>query len=272
MIDFHTHSSASDGALNPKELLERAAREGVTRFALTDHDTINGYLTVKDRVPEGLRLVSGVELSCQWARIGIHVVGLGFDPDAPSLRQHLQLLDAARLVRATRIGERLESAGMTGALRGAQSVASGAQIGRPHFARWMVMAGHVDSEEAAFKRFLGRGKPGDISVLWPSLEATTAAIKQAGGLSVLAHPLEYKMTATKLRALTVAFAEAGGDAMELINGRPRPGDIAALWRLIEDRQLAVSVGSDFHRDTPYGAGLGVVPSDIPAGRGVWERL
>ena len=172
MIDFHTHSSASDGALNPKELLERAAREGVTRFALTDHDTINGYLTVKDRVPEGLRLVSGVELSCQWARIGIHVVGLGFDPDAPSLRQHLQLLDAARLVRAARIGDRLESAGMTGALRGAQSVASGAQIGRPHFARWMVMAGHVDSEEAAFKRFLGRGKPGDISVLWPSLEAT----------------------------------------------------------------------------------------------------
>ena len=82
------------------------------------------------------------------------------------------------------------------------------------------MAGHVDSEEAAFKRF-GRGKPGDISVLWPSLEATIAAIGQAGGLSVLAHPLEYKMTATKLRALTAAFADAGGDAMELINGRPR---------------------------------------------------
>ena len=80
------------------------------------------------------------------------------------------------------------------------------------------------------------------------------------------------MTATKLRALTAAFAEAGGDAMELINGRPRPGDIAALWRLIEDRQLAVSVGSDFHRDTPYGAGLGIDTSDIPAGRGVWERL
>ena len=59
MIDFHTHSSASDGALNPTELLERAAREGVTRFALTDHDTINGYLSVKDRMPEGLCLVSG---------------------------------------------------------------------------------------------------------------------------------------------------------------------------------------------------------------------
>ena len=57
MIDFHTHSSASDGALNPTELLERAAREGVTRFALTDHDTINGYLSVEDRVPEGLCLV-----------------------------------------------------------------------------------------------------------------------------------------------------------------------------------------------------------------------
>ena len=62
------------------------------------------------------------------------------------------------------------------------------------------------------------------------------------------------------------------DALELINGRPKPGDTAALWRLVEDWQLAVSAGSDFHRDTGYGPGLGIDTSDIPAGRGVWERL
>lgn len=272
MIDFHTHSSASDGAISPEKLLARAAREGVQRFALTDHDTINGYLAVKDRVPPGLRLVSGVELSCQWSRVGIHIVGLGFDPDAPKLLQHLKELDAARLGRAERIAERLATAGMPGALAGAQSVALGAQIGRPHFARWMVMAGHVDSEAASFKRYLGRGKPGDISVLWPSVEVTVRAIKEAGGLSVLAHPLDYKMSAIKLRALMADFAEAGGDALELINGRPKPSDTAILWRLADELQLGLSVGSDFHKDTPYGASLGVDISEIPAGRGIWERL
>ena len=79
VIGFHTHSSASDGTISPGDLIARAAREGVQHFALTDHDTINGYLAVKDRVLPGLKLVSGVELSCQWARMGVHIVGLGFD-------------------------------------------------------------------------------------------------------------------------------------------------------------------------------------------------
>ena len=272
MIDFHTHSSASDGAISPEELLARAQREGVQRLALTDHDTINGYLAVKDSVPPGLLLVSGVELSCKWARMGIHIVGLGFDPGDSKLLNHLKGLDAARSDRAERIANRLAKAGMPGALAGAQSVARGAQIGRPHFARWMVKAGHIDSEASAFKRYLGRGTPGDISVLWPSLEATVLAIKEAGGLSVLAHPLAYKMTVTKLHALVTAFAEAGGDALELINGRPKPGDTATLCRLANERQLRLSVGSDFHRDTQHGASLGVDIAEIPAGRGVWERL
>ena len=272
VIDFHTHSSASDGAISPEDLIARVAREGIQHFALTDHDTINGYLAVRDQVPPGLTLVSGVELSCQWARMGIHIVGLGFDPEAENIVRHLGKLDAARLDRAERIAERLAKSGMPGALAGAQSVARGAQIGRPHFARWMVLAGYVDSEEMAFKRFLGRGKPGDISVLWPSLEVPVRAIKDAGGVAVLAHPLDYKMTATKLRALVAAFAEAGGDAVELINGKPKPGDIAILWRLADAHHLDVSVGSDFHRDTPYGAALGVNTAEIPPGRGVWERL
>ena len=272
MIDFHTHSSASDGAISPEDLIARVAREGIQHFALTDHDTINGYLAVRDQVPPGLTLVSGVELSCQWARMGIHIVALGFDPEAENFVRHLGELDAARLDRAEQIAERLAKSGMPGALAGAQSVARGAQIGRPHFARWMVLAGYVDSEEMAFKRFLGRGKPGDISMLWPSLEVTVRAIKDAGGVAVLAHPLNYKMTATKLRALVAAFAEAGGDAVELINGKPKPGDIAILWRLADAHHLGVSVGSDFHRDTPYGAALGVNTAEIPPGRGVWERL
>jgi len=272
VIDFHTHSAASDGALRARDLVARAADEGVTRFALTDHDTIAGYLSITQYVPHGLELVSGVELSCQWGRVGIHVIGLGFDESNADLLEHLAQLDAARVDRSARIAHRLEKAGMPGALEGALEIAAGAQIGRPHFARWMVASGYVDTEQDAFKRFLGRGKPGDISVLWPALHCSVEAIIQAGGVAVLAHPLEYKMTATRLRALRDAFCEAGGQAIEVINGRANPGDADQLWRLADERDLMVSVGSDFHRDTPYGAGLGVDVTAFPEGRGVWEVL
>lgn len=272
LIDFHTHSAASDGALSPRELVDRAVREGVKRLSLTDHDTIAGYLSIATAVPDHLELVSGVELSCQWGRVGIHVVGLGFDPRAPALTAHLERLNQARADRAEKIAHKLERADMPGALAGAMAVAEGGQIGRPHFARWMVLAGHVESEAVAFKRFLGRGKPGDISMLWPTLEETVVTLCGAGGIAVLAHPLDYKMTATRLRALTRAFADAGGEAIEVINGRPRPGDTDTLWRLVKEHDLCVSVGSDFHRDTTYGAGLGIDIAHIPAGCGVWERL
>jgi len=272
VIDFHTHSAASDGALSARDLIDRAAREGVRRMAITDHDTIAGYLSVCQSVPSGLELISGVELSCQWGRVGIHVVALGFDPAASVMTRHLESLDKARRDRAEKIAHKLDRSGMPGALAGAMAVAEGAQIGRPHFARWMVLAGHVESEEIAFKRFLGRGKPGDISMLWPTLGDTVETITAAGGLAILAHPLDYKMTATRLRALTDAFCDAGGVALEVINGRPRPGDTDTLWRLVRERDLQVSVGSDFHRDSPYGAGLGVEIAQIPEGMGVWERL
>ena len=99
VIDFHTHSAASDGALGARDLVDRAAREGVRRMAITDHDTISGYLSVCQSVPSGLELISGVELSCQWGRVGIHVVALGFDPAASVMTRHLESLDKAIWLR-----------------------------------------------------------------------------------------------------------------------------------------------------------------------------
>ena len=272
MIDFHTHSNASDGALAPFELVNRAAAAGVKAVALTDHDTIAGLESVAQSVPFGVRLVSGVELSCQWGKVGIHIVGLGFDPTSGVLLEHLTGLHVARLRRAEMIGQRLAQKGMPGALEGAMAVAAGAQIGRPHFARWMVMNDHVKAEADAFKRFLGKGKVGDISTIWPDLAQTVAAITGAGGLAVLAHPLKYGLTATRLNALCAAFVAAGGSALEVINGRPGPGETERLVSLAACHKLLLSVGSDFHREGEYGAGLGVDTARFPPGSGVWERL
>jgi predicted metal-dependent phosphoesterase TrpH len=272
LIDLHTHSNASDGTLTPYELVDRAAAAGIQIMALTDHDTIAGFVSVKDSVPSVLRLVSGVELSCQWGRVGIHVVGLGFDPDSQVLLKHIEGLNAARLQRAEMISQRLAQKGMKEALAGALLVAAGAQIGRPHFAQWMVAQGYVQSEAEAFKRFLGKGKVGDITAVWPDLLQTVETICAAGGYAVLAHPLHYRLTATRLHALCAAFAEAGGSAIEVINGRPVPGEEGRLVKLAAAHDLLFSVGSDFHRDTEYGAGLGVDTARFQSGSGLWERL
>jgi predicted metal-dependent phosphoesterase TrpH len=89
---------------------------------------------------------------------------------------------------------------------------------------------------------------------------------------VLAHPLKYRLTATRLNALCAAFVAAGGSAIEVINGRPATGDIKRLVGMAVERDLLISVGSDFHRDVEYGAGLGIDTERFLPGLGVWERL
>ena len=143
IIDFHTHSHASDGALAPAELLAQAASAGVRSFAITDHDTVAGYRMLEagpPALPDGFRLIAGTELSCVWSGVTVHVVGLGVRLDDPGLRAGLERLDAARRERAGIIARRLEERGMPGALAGARAVARVSQIGRPHFATWMVVS------------------------------------------------------------------------------------------------------------------------------------
>ncbi|HAN68368.1 MAG TPA: PHP domain-containing protein, partial [Halieaceae bacterium] len=103
-------------------------------------------------------------------------------------------LAAARSERAQVIAERLAKLGFPGALEGALAEAGESQLGRPHFAAWMVACGHVNSAARAFDRYLGQGKPGDVKAFWPELAEVTAWIVAAGGVAVLAHPLKYKLT------------------------------------------------------------------------------
>jgi predicted metal-dependent phosphoesterase TrpH len=271
LVDFHTHTSASDGALAPAALIERARAAGVAEFAITDHDTLAGYRAAA-ALADGLVLHPGVELSCQWSGATIHVVGLGFRIDDPTLAAGLAALDSARQQRAQTIAERLASRGFPGALAGARAIAGESQLGRPHFARWLVEAGHLPDEATAFKRYLGRNKTGDVKAFWPGLAEVTGWITAAGGIAVLAHPLHYKFTRMKLRRLVTDFAGAGGSAIEVVSGRQAPGQATALSQLARDFGLAVSVGSDFHADTPHGPRLGVASAPFADRPNVWTRL
>jgi predicted metal-dependent phosphoesterase TrpH len=275
LIDFHTHTSASDGALAPSELVDRALARHIDLLAITDHDTLAGSLAAAEYHRgrrRSMRLVSGVELSCRWSGTTVHVVGLGVDPGAPALTSGLAMLDGARLERGRTIDRRLAQRGFHGALAGALRQAGDSQLGRPHFAAWLVEEGHVTDRNQAFDRYLGQGKIGDVKAFWPELEEVARWITAADGVAVLAHPLKYRFTRMKLRRLVRDFTAAGGRALEVICGRQTPDQVRSLCALAREYELEISLGSDFHRDAPYGPQLGVELPRVDGLRGVWERF
>ena len=278
LIDFHTHTAASDGDLSPRELVELARARELAMLAITDHDTVAGYVEMSTgpgreytQNPAGPRLIPGVEFSCRWSGTTIHILGLGMDCGHSAMREALEWLNSARTERGRKIAERLEALGFNGALDGALAEAGASQLGRPHFSAWMVANGHVSDHNQAFDRYLGQGKTGDVKAFWPELAQVVEWIVAAGGVAVIAHPLKYKFTRMKLRRLVLDFMAAGGQAIEIMSGYQSADQTGQLRRLASEFALEVSVGSDFHREGPYNPLPGVEIPALDGLRGVWER-
>jgi predicted metal-dependent phosphoesterase TrpH len=274
LVDLHTHTSASDGILDPCELVARALLSKVTFLAITDHDTVAGYeaaAAYHRPHPGGMQLIPGIELSCQWSGTTIHILGLGIDCEHPAMREAVSTMDMARRERGAVIASRLASRGFPGALQGALAQAGDSQLGRPHFAAWMVQEGYVKDHEQAFDQYLGQGKTGDVKAFWPELAEVTRLIVACGGAAVIAHPLKYRFTGMKLRRLVVDFAAAGGTGIEVLSGNQTPDQVAQLKRLATDFNLEISVGSDYHRDAHYRSPLGVESAPFDGMRCVWDR-
>lgn len=253
--DLHCHTTASDGHLEPQALVEAAAAASVTVLAITDHDTTAAYDGIV-AVPEGLELINGIELSCRWRNVGVHVVGLNFDRHHPVMQQAVAAQMQRREERAERIAEVLSRKGFAGSLAGARALAGREAVGRPHFARYLESIGAVRSVDEAFQKYLGNGKPGDIKQMWPELEEVVGWIVAAGGVAVLAHPAKYELTRTRLRALLDDFIAAGGRAMEVSSGQQPDTLTRDLALLCNERGLWASVGSDFHQPGQSWAMLG----------------
>lgn len=233
--------------------MSRAKTQNVDVLALTDHDTVDGLQeAIIAAKSVNLRLVSGIEFSCQWQGRGIHIVGLNIDHNNGQLSALIEKQRLARGGRAALIAEKLQRAGIAGSLEGAQQIAGGGSLGRPHFARYLVQAGYVKNVNQAFKKYLGAGKPGDIKQHWPELDEVVRCIVQAQGTAVIAHPAKYAMTRTKLCAMVEAFKSAGGEAIELVCGKQSPEITSNIVIIAQQYKLLGSCGSDFHiPDQPW---------------------
>lgn len=273
IFDLHCHTHFSDGLLSPEALVARAKERGVAVLAITDHDTIAAVgIAQKAALDAGITLISGIEFSSQWGKGGVHIVGLGVDVNSPALIAAVDFQEQARNARALAIADRLSKAGFPGALLGAQEIAGDATLGRPHFAQYLVAVGAVKNINAAFKKYLGTGKPADVKYQWPLMDQVIGWIHAAGGVAVLAHPAKYELTRTKMCAMVDSFVAAGGNALEVISGLQPTALTEDLLRIANARSLHASCGSDFHfPDQTWQelGGFGKLPAHA---KPVWELL
>jgi len=272
IFDLHSHSTASDGVLSPRELVERAAEQGVHTLALTDHDSVRGVAEARATAAGlGLALVAGVEVSVTWMKRTVHVVGLHVDCASPMLLEGLASNRAGRQQRAERIAAALAEAGIAGAYAGARQYADADEsISRTHFARFLVEQGRVKDMKTVFKKFLTPGKPGYVNHQWAQLQAAVSWIRAAGGQAVLAHPGRYDLGRDRLLELIGEFKAVGGGGIEVVTGSHSADHIPLFGRYSVEFGLFASAGSDFHAPGEGGRELGRL-KPLPEGcRPIWE--
>ncbi|RMQ49567.1 Phosphotransferase domain-containing protein [Pseudomonas cichorii] len=276
-VDLHCHSTASDGSLAPAAVVARAYENGVRVLSLTDHDTVEGLEEARAAAHSlGMQLVNGVELSCTWGGATIHILGYGFDVKAQALVDAIHRLHEGRWLRAEEISRKLAIKGMPGALEGARAIQkelgdSGNAPARPHFADFLVRAGFVKDRAEAFRKWLGAGKLGDVKQHWPTLEETVATLRASGAWISLAHPSHYDFTRSKRRKLVADFIQAGGHAIEVVNGMQPADQVGTLAILAREFGLLVTAGSDFHGPGAWSE-IGIyrpLPEDLPP---LWSRF
>ncbi len=272
--DLHCHSVVSDGTLTPELLAARAAKNGVELWALTDHDEIGGQHRARAAArANGMKYVTGTEISVTFIGTTVHIVGLGFDPDDARLIAGLEKTRGGRRERALEIADGLARVGIKGAFEGAlKFVGNPDLISRTHFGRYLVEAGVCKDTNEVFRKYLTEGKPGYIEHKWANLKDAVTWIREGGGLAVIAHPARYKFTANEEYALFSEFKQHGGQAVEVVTGSHTVAEYDTYAKTAVEFGLAASRGSDFHDPAESHTDLGTLPY-LPGNlTPVWELL
>ncbi|MBN2493475.1 MAG: PHP domain-containing protein [Deltaproteobacteria bacterium] len=263
-VDLHTHSTASDGTLEPGALVALAREWGLVAIALTDHDCMDG-LAEASRAGRrfGVEVVPGVELSTRRPFGSLHVLGYWIDEQHVELCAALAAIRGGRQLRNERILARLAVLGMELDAGRVRALAGGEVIGRPHIAKAMQAAGWVGSVDEAFERYLGSGRPAYVPRLRLEPPEAIALVHAAGGLAVLAHPGIAGLEPPVLEAEIESLAACGLDGLEAIYPEHSEAQRRELERLAGRLGLAVTGGSDFHGELkPNRLGEPPVPAEL----------
>ena len=279
-VDLHTHSFISDGTLSPEQLVQAALDLKIHTLALTDHDTMDGLVLARKHAQDyDIQIISGVEISSQWSRpntqksYGVHIVALNMQDEAP-IKTMLEKQKKVRAERAKLICELLEKCIGFDIYPEVLAKVDGFpdRVTRTHIAKTLVEKNIVSRPQQAFDRFLKEGKKSFVKFDGIGLKETIEVIHASQGFAVLAHPTRYDLSATNIRYLIELFAECGGDAVELPSSSEPLSTRQMVDRMIQQFDLAVSIGSDFHGENMPWIKLGNTPRVNEGQKGIWERF
>ena len=244
MIELQAHSTVSDGQLPPAEVVAAAAAAGVTTFALSDHDAVDGLAEAAEAAERhGIELVPAAEMSCAHPLAeDLHVLGYWIDPDA--MAATCARAQQERVARAQELIANLNGAGVEVTLEGAIAQAGDASsIGRPHIAR---AAGESGDLGPFFERYLVPGAPTFVARRWPTAAEGVELIRSAGGVAVLAHPFWDLDEPSEVERLV---DEVGFDGIEVFYPSHTREQVAFLLRMCAERGLTTTASSDWHGPT-----------------------
>lgn len=264
MIDLHTHTTESDGTSTPQELIATAKAAGLAALAITDHDTFSGHdIAVSHAAEAGVELICGIELSTKMTVPGrtkgktVHLLGY-FPTTAPSVefREWLLELKASRHDRNIRLAARLQSLNINITIEDVQAEGR-SMAGRPHFAKLMVQRGYVANTQEAFDKYLDETASAYVDRDEPALAEGIRRIKEAGGVSSLAHPIRLgRRTPQQEEDMIRQMAKMGLSALEAIHSDHSTFDTERYHFLARRYDLGVTGGTDFHGDNKPGIFLG----------------
>lgn len=245
-IDLHCHSSASDGTDSPTRLVEHAVKNHVDVLALTDHDTIAGLPEAKLAASQqGISLIPGVEISACFAAGEMHLLGLVIQ-ETPQLQAFLQRMVENRDERNRKILAKMNQLGFKIDLAEVEAVAKGRIVSRPHMATVMLGKGYVSSRQEAFDLYLANGAKCYVQRDTPSPEECIASILTAGGVPVLAHPIQLGLSRKTLIQTLLRLKAAGLQGLEVWHSDQNGSVQHDFFELAEELGLLPTGGSDYH--------------------------
>ncbi len=251
--DLHLHTTASDGRLEPRELVSLAVKVGLDVIAITDHDTIDGVrpaLAAAEAFPS-LMVVPGVEINTDVPHGEVHVLGYFIDYTDEKLAVALQRLRDARSERAQGMIAKLSKLGMNIDWQRVLELAQGGSIGRPHVARALFEKGYVSSEKEAFDKYIGHDGPAYVERYKLLPVEAVRLITDAQGLPVLAHPADIG----DLTELVPKLKAVGLVGIEVYYGGYSSDVIAKLLKVANKYDLIPTGGTDYHA---FGGGFEIM--------------
>lgn len=277
-VDLHSHTTASDGILAPRELVKRAAQVGLQVLAITDHDTTAALQEALQEAKKlGVEIIPGVELNTDVPSGEIHILGYFIDYQDEDFQQELARLRAALEERGRKMVEKLQSLGAAIRWERVRELAVGGVVARPHVARALVESGFVSSYEEAFANYIGRDGPAYVQRFRFTPEEAVALITQHHGLAILAHPYIYDRNGRAVDQLDLekvlpSLTKAALVGIEAYYAHYPPEATASLLAIAQRFGLIPTGGSDYHGHSNTFGDLGSVFVPIEAVEQLKARL